>query len=164
MGMGIDMTFARRIPVWVWFAGANTWPWIITGAVVAFFGWTRSDGSDGSLLTWIQRYAVFFGSLAVVDGVVSGLLFSRVAKNHRLGEWSLSRLLVWGCIGGAVPLGAFGIWTLVIGTPQIALLPVAMVGMVLAGAGSAMSSVVALVYEQRTAIGARAETDRLSAT
>lgn len=156
------MTFPRRVPEWAKFAGANIWPWILAGAAVAFSAWSGSDGSEGSLLTWIQRYTLFFGSLALVDGVASGLLFRRVSQNHRLGEWSLGRLLVWGCIGGVVPLGAFGIWVLVLGTPQIALLPFVMVAMVAAGAGSAMSSVVALVYAQRAAIGARAEADRLS--
>ncbi len=75
------MAVQGRFPEWVRFAVWGIVPWIVIGALVALF---RGQG-DGPLTDRIARYAVIFGSLALVDAVVSGVLLSRVSRNHRIG-------------------------------------------------------------------------------
>lgn len=84
--------------------------WALLGTAVGLFTWhPRIDPMQAHVTwsLWLVFHAVLYGALGTICGLVSGLMFARVAKGnevHAISDW---RAFTMGAVGGLTPLSAF---------------------------------------------------------
>lgn len=112
-----------------------TWAtgWMAGGAIT---GWLTGFFLGFSLMGITINYAVMFGALGFLSGVVFSTVLSITEGRRRFDELSLPRFMTWGALGG-LSLGGLAVAISLVGLSFSSLGAAVIGALTLLGAGSA---------------------------